>query len=520
MFRLLAVLLIVVSTLTLQPLSGQVVPYGGAAEYVQDLAARRASVMKTLGDDAVLVLWSAPPRVYSTDTNYEYRQESNLLYLTGLEDEDVTLVLVPGEAGGTEFLFVRARDPFRELWTGSIPSVEDVRARTGVARVFAQRRSEAFDAFMRGMFGPAASDAGGAGAATVATDAAVTAGAAEAGGVAAAHDRTSWRLALLENAVEPETTPVSVEPAVARQLAWARGIASRRADVRLVGATGMLDRQRQIKTSYEQRVMRRSVEISAEAHIEGMRATRPGRWEYEVEAAIEHWFMRSGALSWGYPSIVGSGPNATILHYLKSNRQMQSGDLLLVDAAGNFQGLTGDITRTYPVSGRFSGDQRALYDIVLRAQEAGIAAARPGGSVLEINRAVRVEIGKGLLGVGLVTDPAAATGNSPQIDLWFPHGPVHGIGMDVHEPLGDLVPGVTFVVEPGIYVRPDTLERLAADPARADLARTLRPAVTRFLNMGIRIEDSLLMTASGVDVMSAKVPKRASDVERLVGKDR
>ena len=522
MFRLPSVLLVVVgATLTLQPVSGQVVPYGGAAAYVQDLVARRASLAKTLGDDSVFVAWSAPPRVYSTDTNYEYRQESNLLYLTGLEDEDVALVVVGGATGENEFLFVRARDPFRELWTGSIPSVEEVRTRTGIARVFAQRRTEAFDAFMRGMFGPEAL-AGAAGTTSAAVssavnDAAGNIGDAEAAGAAVARDRTSWRLALIENAAEPEAMPASLDPTVARQISWARGIATRHADVRLFGAADMLDRQRQIKTPYEQRVMRRSVEISAEAHIEGMRATRPGRWEYEVEAAIEHWFLRSGALSWGYPSIVGSGPNATILHYLKSNRQMQNGDLLLVDAAGNFQGLTGDITRTYPVNGRFSRDQRVLYDIVLRAQEAGIAAARPGGTVPEINRAVRVEIGKGLLSVGLVTDPAAATGDSSQIDLWFPHGPVHGIGMDVHEPLGELVPGVTFVVEPGVYVRPDTLERLAADPERAGLARTLRPAVTRFLNMGIRIEDSLLMTAAGVDVMSAKVPKRALEVERLVG---
>src|SRR5688572_17574913 len=120
MLRLPAVLLVVAS-LTLQPVSGQVVPYGGAAEYVRDLAARRASVVKTLGNDAVLVLWSAPPRVYSTDTNYEYRQESNLLYLTGLEDEDVTLVIVGGATGEKEFLFVRTRDPFRELWSGAIP---------------------------------------------------------------------------------------------------------------------------------------------------------------------------------------------------------------------------------------------------------------------------------------------------------------------------------------------------------------------------------------------------------------
>ena len=127
-----------------------------------------------------------------------------------------------------------------------------------------------------------------------------------------------------------------------------------------------LTTQRQIKTPYEQKVLRRSVEISAEAHIEGMKAARPGRWEYEVEAAIEYWYMKNGAMSWGYPSIVGAGPNATTLHYEKSTRQMKNGDLLLVDAAANFQGLTGDITRTYPVNGKFTREQRAIYELVLR----------------------------------------------------------------------------------------------------------------------------------------------------------
>lgn len=486
----------------LRPLSGQLVPYGGAAEYVTDLRARREAAMAELGTGAALVLWSAPSRVYSTDTDYEYRQESNMLYLTGFDEQDATLVLVPGARGPREFLFVRAEDPFFELWNGAIPSADEVTARTGITHVFPQRGREALEAFFGGFLGVQAG--------TAADTAAAAAGAA-----AAPAAGSPFQLAVLrDDAVtrnDPDTGP---------QLAWIDEAGARRPNTTVTSSARVLQRLRQVKTPYEQQVMRRSVEIAAEAHVEGMKATRPGRWEYEVEAAIEHWFLRSGALSWGYPSIVGSGPNATILHYTKSTRLMQDGDLLLVDAGANFQGLTGDITRTYPVNGRFTAEQRAIYDIVLEALEAGIEAARPGGSVSEITQVVRTVIGRGLLRVGLVNDPAAASGRSSQIDLWFPHSPVHGIGMDVHEPTGTLVPGVTFVVEPGIYVRPDALERLADDPEQAAVAAALQPAVDRFRHIGIRIEDSLLMTADGPEILSARAPKLPADLEQVVGSGR
>lgn len=495
-------LLVVVVLLApgLVPVGGQAMPFGGAREYVDDLRARRAAAADALGPGTALVLWSAPRRVYSTDTDYEYRQESNFLYLTGLDEEDSTLVIVPGASGPREFLFVRARDPFFELWNGTIPSADEVAARSGVRQVFAQRRTEAFDAFFRGF------RSGSAGAAD---------SPAEAAGRAASPGAGALRLLLLHDPSRP-----SVEPDVLRHVAWAREFAAGRPDTNLASAATVLDRLRRVKTPYEQRVMRRAVEIAAEAHVEGMKVTRPGRWEYEVEAAIEHWFLKSGAMSWAYPSIVGSGPNATVLHYTKSTRQMQAGDLLLVDAGANFQGLTGDITRTWPVSGRFSNDQRELYDIVLEALEAGIAAARPGGSVDEITRAVRTVMGRGLLRAGLVVDADAATGRSAQIDLWFPHSPVHGIGMDVHESLGPLDSGVAFTIEPGIYVRPDTLERLAQNSEQASLATALRPAVQRFRHSGVRIEETILMTAEGPQILSSKVPKQAAEIERLVGSGR
>jgi Xaa-Pro aminopeptidase len=481
-------------------------PFGGRPAFLADLAARRARAIEAFASESAVVLWSAPVRVYSDDTNYEYRQESNLLYLTGFSRQDVVLVLVPGASGPREFLFVPRSSPFRELWTGHVPSIEEVRAATGVQAVFAQEGMEAFEAFVRGFLGRSMADAPGA-------------DGPEAAGRAAAPSGERVRIALLD--YRQNGAPGDSAEAM-RQANWIGRLpqpGSGRA-LTFSNATPRFDTLRQIKTPYEQRVLRRSVEISAEAHIEGMKATRPGRWEYEVEAAIEFWFLKNGALSWGYPSIVGSGPNATTLHYIESSRRMQAGELLLVDAAGNFQGLTGDITRTYPISRRFNPDQKALYELVLAAEEAGIAAARPGTRAADINRAVRRVLGQGLLRLGLVTDPAAADGEGTQIGLWFPHSAVHGIGVDVHDPLGRLDPGAAFVIEPGLYIRPDTLERLEQDPDQISLARALAPAVARYRNIGIRVEDSFLMTATGPENLSVKTPKQVADLERIVGSGR
>ena len=480
--------------------------YAGRAELVSDLRARRARAASALGKDTVLVLWSAPPRVYSDDTNYQYRQESNLLYLTGLSRENVVLVLAPGTSA-REFLFIPAGDPTQELWTGHIPTVEEVRAATGVEHVFAQQRTEALDAFLAGLLGRSGSSGGG-----VALEQAAAHGSelsATMGG--------ALQFALLDYG-QPDAESVEAT----RLGAWTRQQRERGGTrpFTFVDGGSALRAQRQIKTAYEQKVLRRSVEISAEAHIEGMKAARPGRWEYEVEAAIEYWFLKNGALSPGYASIAGSGPNATYLHLLESTRRMQAGDLLLVDAAGNFQGLTGDITRTYPVSGRFTAEQRALYDLVLTAQQAGIAAAKPGVRAADINRAIRQAFGPGLMALGLVTDPAAKNGEGAQIGMWFPHSAVHGIGVDVHDPLGRLDPGAAFVIEPGLYIRQDTFDRLARDPAQAEAARAIRPAFEKFRNMGIRIEDSFLMTSSGALNLSDKAPRAAADIEKIVGTGR
>lgn len=484
----------------------QLPPAGGNAAYVADLSARRAAVMQAIGSDAVLVLWSAPPRTYSADVNYEYRQESNLLYLSGVSQEQTTLVLIPGARTRRAVLFIREPDPIGELWFGHRLTPAEAAATSGISTVYTQKGTEVFQSFMAALLSAKGHGESDADAAT------------EFGTFFRSVQSGRARLGILGRIADRDA-----DAGLGRdqdpQVAWARDIAVRFPSVTPFSAADLLLGQRRIKTAYEQMVLRRSIQISAAAHVEGMKATRPGKWEYEVEAAIESWFLRNGALSWGYPSIVASGPNATTLHYLQSARQMQRGDLLLVDAAASYQGLTGDITRTYPVAGRFSPDQRALYDVVLRAQDAGIAAATPGASVEAVVKVVRHTMGQGLRTLGLV-DAVDGPALDSEISLWFPHSPIHGIGMDVHETVTSLDPGTAFVIEPGVYVRADTVDRLRRMPDWVAFVHRIAPALSRYRDVGVRVEDSFLMTPSGPTMLSDLAPRRVIDIEKVVGRGR
>ena len=246
----------------------------------------------------------------------------------------------------------------------------------------------------------------------------------------------------------------------------------------------------------------------------GMRAARPGAHEYEVKAAIEAVHRGRGAVSWSYPSIVGSGPNATTLHYSESSRKMEEGDLLLVDAAASYQHLTGDITRTYPVSGRFNSLQRDLYELVLAAQEAGMKAARVGKTPDDIEEAAEAVIKDGLLKRGLITDVSGE-----QFRTWYTHGICHFIGLDVHD-VGDynrpFEAGMAFVIEPGLYIRPQALDDLPKTPENKAFAERVGPAAAKYANIGIRIEDSFLLTDTGLERLSASVPRTVSEIEAFM----
>jgi Xaa-Pro aminopeptidase len=270
-------------------------------------------------------------------------------------------------------------------------------------------------------------------------------------------------------------------------------------------ATPILSDLRQVKTPYEQKILEESANISNEAHMAGMKAARPGAYEYEVEAAIEYVFKKNGAFDWGYPSIVGSGPNATTLHYMKSSRKMEAGDLLLVDAAAFYKYMTVDITRTYPVNGTFTPAQKDIYNIVLQAQAEGVKVARAGARLGDIHQKTVDVIKQGLLKLGLITDAS-----SDQYRLWYTHRSYHWIGIDVHD-VGDerrpLAPGMAFVIEPGIYIRESVLENLSNTRENAEFIARVRPAVEKYKDIGVRIEDSFILTDSGLKNLSARVPR-------------
>jgi len=453
-----------------------------------DLQARRTRLLERLTPETLAIFWSAPVRTYSHDVEYEYRQDSNFLYLTGIDQPETILVLMPGNASRREILFISEADPRREHWEGHMLTPAEATAQSGVQTVMTV---DQFEPFIASMFSRRA----------------MRGEPAEYAKFFAALGDGRARLALPLEQVSDLSTP----PDAARK--FAVSLRERFLGFTLEDVRPLVYDLRQIKTAYEQDVLRKSVAISSDAHKAGMRAAAPGKYEYEVEAAIEEVYLRNGAMSWGYPSIVGSGPNATILHYGKSSRRMEAGDLLLVDAAGNYQGYTGDITRSYPINGKFSKEQREIYQIVLAAQEAGIKAVKSGARTNDVQAACDGVLRDGLVKLGLVTDPKGM-----QFKIWSTHGVLHGIGMDVHD-VGSrrtLEPGMAFVIEPGIYVREAALDALPKTAENAAFIEKVRPMVSKYKNIGVRIEDSFLLTDSGLERLSSSVPRTIDEIERFM----
>jgi Xaa-Pro aminopeptidase len=463
-----------------------------ASDLSDDLKARRARMMERLGPDAIAIVWSAPAARYSLDIDYEYRQDSSLYYLTGVTQEDTILVLMPGNESRREILFVRDRDPLREHWTGRRLTREESTARTGIETVMWTSQFERFVSSMLDRRGVEPVDDKQA--------------AKFFDALAAGRARVALPLEAGRGVNDPLTAA----------LEFARKIRERFVGFQVVDSTPILTALRLVKTPYERSVLTRSLEISSEAQMAGMRAARADAYEYEVTAAIEAVHRARGASSWSYPSIVGSGPNATILHYHGGDRQMHTGDLILVDAAANYQYASGDITRTYPVNGTFSPLQRDIYAIVLQAQDEGMKVAKAGSSLEDIHKKTVEVIKAGLLKLGLITDTSG-----DQYRMWYTHGASHYIGIDVHD-VGDrrtpLVPGMAFVIEPGIYIRAGALEALPRTPENNALIEKIEPAVKKYSDIGIRIEDSFLLEENGLRRLSASVPRTIEEIESFLRK--
>lgn len=453
------------------------------AERHTELARRRAAVAAKMTDKSMMILFSAEPRLYTNDVDYVFRQENNLYYLTGLKQKNATLVITKDGAKVTETLFIPKRVPAQETWNGKMYSREEVTAISGLKAIVDSSERPAFLAAVKAK-GPFASKDG--------------------------------KVTISE---APETVYMLLPDGEQdndglREFAQEDRFAKSAAGLTIVNAQPMFAELRLIKSPYELKVLQHAVDISTEAHMRAMAVVGRADWEYQVHAELEYTFRRRNADNWGYPSIVGCGANATTLHYEESQGPVKKGDVLLIDAAAEYDHYTADITRTFPVNGKFSKEQAEIYQIVYDAQEAVAKATKPGVSFGQLNTIARSTINEGLFKLGLVTDL-----KSSQSGIWFMHGLGHWIGMNVHDVgsySGPLKAGMVFTNEPGIYIREDALDNLPDTPANKAFIAKVRPAFEKYKNIGVRIEDDMLVTETGVEWMSGKLPRSMADIEAFM----
>jgi len=471
----------------------------------EDLATfieRRRRFVEAIGDGLAIVP-AASETVRNNDVHHTFRQASDFFFLTGFDEPDAVAVFNPSHAKERYVLFVRPRDRETEIWTGHRAGVEGAVAHYGADAAYPV---DQLDAKLREY----------------------------------AIDRSGLFYRLGNQAFDARVIRLAVELRAARS----RGFC---APVRIEDPGPIVHELRLRRSPAELARQRRACQISRDAHIEAMRYAQPGMHEYQVQAAVEFVFRSEGSPRDAYPSIVASGPNACILHYVENQRRMADGDLLLIDAGCEYGYHASDITRTFPVNGRFTGPQRAVYEVVLRAQLASIAAVRPGVPYEAIHDAARRVIAEGLVELKLLPRSVADSLAMHHYREFFMHGTGHWLGMDVHD-VGDyrlqrqsraLEPGMVFTVEPGIYVDPGresvtlhlreyseeemwerrlrlgmTAARKLEDDEKAK-ARTVTHAIPEeFRGIGVRIEDDILVTGGGIENLTAGTPKTVEDVER------
>ena len=267
----------------------------------------------------------------------------------------------------------------------------------------------------------------------------------------------------------------------------------------------------------ELELMQHAIDISIEAHERAQAFSSQAKWEYEVDAQVAYTFKLRNADNWGYPDIVGCGPNATTLHYEESQGPVKTGQLMLMDVGAEYGHYSADVTRTFPVNGKFSKEQAEIYQIVYDAQEAAAKAIRPGATLSQVHNAAQAVIKDGLLRLGLITDV-----NSQQYRTWFMHGTSHWLGMNVHD-VGSgasFEPGMVFTNEPGIYIREDALENLPKTAENEKFIAAIRPAFEKYRGIGVRIEDDMQVTPEGCKWMTGALPRSIVDIEAFIAKAR
>ena len=481
-------------------------------ERLAELMQRRERVAQTIGPQSFLVMFSTEPRVYANDVDYPYRQENNLYYLTNLKQKGATLVLLPGNTKIREILFMPRRDARAETWTGHMYSAEEASQLSGIREIWL---ASEFDPFIKALrnrqpYRPKPEN-------ILLSDQPVTSTLSNDHGFnglfdAAAKNEASLYLLVPDGA---ESREYKQEQRFAAD--WAQTASG----YSVKNAWPVFAQMRLVKSPMEQRIMQHAVDISIEAHQRAWAMASSAKWEYEVDAIMAYTFKLRNADNWGYPDIVGCGPNATTLHYIESQGAVKPNDLMLMDVGAEYDHYSADVTRTFPVNGKFSPAQAEVYQVVYDAQEAVAKAAKPGAMLSDVNRAGTEVVKDGLLKLGLITDKNSML----EYRMWFMHGTSHWLGMNVHDVGGPskIAPGVVFTNEPGIYVRPDALDQMPFGWKEADWEKfktAVRPAFEKYKGIGVRIEDDLLITPEGVKWLTEALPRKMSDIEDFIAKAR
>ncbi len=430
--------------------------------------------MRRMDPKSVAIIPAAREAVRSHDTNYRYRQNSDFFYLTGFEEPEAIAVIAPSEAKKFT-LFVRPRDPERAIWDGYRTGVEGAKADYSADEAFPiaefdEKLPEILDgpASLYYAFGHADSEL---------------------------DEKIIRQLTLMR-----ETNRRPLEPPQT-----------------IVDPTLILHEMRVFKSEPEVEIMQRAADIAAAAHVEAMKTARAGMKEYEIEALLEASFRRQGAAGSSYTSIVGSGANATTLHYITNQDTLRDGDLLLVDAGAEYLGYASDITRTFPIDGQFTEAQRDIYDLVLKTQMSCIDMVRPGVRLEDLKTHSVEMLTEGMVKLGLLKGDPAKLIEEKKYMQFYMHNLGHFLGIDVHDAgryyfngeSRPAEPGMVMTIEPGLYISPDT--KNIPEGFNQDV-----PA--KYLGIGVRIEDDVLVTEKGARVLTDKVPKDAGEIEALMAK--
>lgn len=432
----------------------------------EEYAQRRSSFMAQMKENSIAVLPAALPKIRNRDADYAYRQDSDFYYLSGFAEPESVVVLMPGREGGEYILFCRDRDPAKEVWDGYRAGPEGACSEFDADEAFSiDRLDELLPKLMDG------------------------------------RERLYFTLG------HNESFDQCIMASIKSLRAKARIGATPPSEI--VDCDHLLHEMRLFKSPAEIDIMKRAGEISALAHVRAMEKCHPGMMEYQLEAEFIHDFMRQGSRHPAYTTIVGGGENGCILHYVENNDVLKDGDLVLIDAGCELDHYAADITRTFPVNGRFSSEQRAIYQLVLDAQLAALSKVSLSSHWNEPHEAVIEVVIKGLHELGILSGDLSELIEADAHAPFYMHRAGHWLGMDVHD-VGNykidgqwrnFEPGMVLTIEPGIYIAKDNMD-----------------VEEKWRGIGIRIEDDVLVTEEGYEVLTAQVPKTIKDIEALMAK--